>query len=136
MTRALKWRIALGLLLVFAAGAASGVFAGAWHARSTFTMRHGGMMGEHMREHLARHLELTPEQVREVEPILDRAAADLQEIRAETGQRVAATLQRSHREIAPHLTPEQREKLEKMKIRHLRMKRFIGPHHGPPPPHP
>ena len=134
MTRALKWRIAIGFLLVFLAGAATGVFAGAWHARSTLKVRHGGMMGERMREHMARHLDLTPEQIRAVDPILDRAAQELQAIRAETGQRVAATMQRSHQEIAPHLSPEQKAKLETMKMRHLRIMRFRGSRHGRPPP--
>ena len=134
MTRALKWRIAIGLLLVFLAGAATGVFAGAWHARSSFKVRHGGMMGHHMRGHLARHLDLTPEQLREVQPILDRAAAELHTIRAETGERVAETMRRSHQGIAPHLTEEQRAKLEKMKMRHLRIMKFKGRRHGPPPP--
>ena len=136
MNSALKWRFAIGVLLVFVAGLATGVFAGAWHARSTIKVRHGGMMGEHMRWHLARHLDLTPEQLRAVEPILDRAADELQTIREETGQRVAETMRRSHAEIAPHLNAEQREKLEKMKMRHLRMKRFMRSGHGPPPSHP
>jgi Spy/CpxP family protein refolding chaperone len=134
MTRALKWRIAIGLLLVFLAGAATGVFAGAWHARSSFKVRHGGMMGDRMREHIVRHLDLTPEQQRAVDPILDRTAAELQAIRTETGQRVSETLRRSHEEIAPHLTPEQQAKAEKMKMRHMRIIKFSGPHHHPRPP--
>jgi Spy/CpxP family protein refolding chaperone len=84
MTRTLKWRIAIGFLLVFLAGAATGVFAGAWHARNTFRGRHGVMMGDHMREHLVRHLNLTPEQTRELDPIFDRTAKELHTIRQET----------------------------------------------------
>ena len=134
MTRALKWRIAIGLLLVFLAGAASGVFAGSWYARSSFKVRHGGMMGDRMRQHITRHLDLTPEQQRVIDPILDRTAAELQAIRAETGQRVSETMQRSHQEIAPHLTPEQQEKLKTMKMRHMRILKFRGSHHHHPPP--
>jgi len=135
MTRALKWRIAIGVLLVFLAGAATGVFAGSWYARSSFKVRHGGMMGDRMRQHITRHLDLTPEQSRQIDPILDRAAAELQAIRAETGQRVSETMRRSHQEIAPHLTPEQQEKLETMKRRHMRILKSRGPHHHGPPPH-
>lgn len=133
MTRALKWRIAIGLLLVFLAGAASGVFAGSWYARSSFKVRHGGMMGDRMRQHITRHLDLTPEQQRVIDPILDRTAAELHAIRAETGQRVSETMQRSHQEIAPHLTPEQQEKLKTMKMRHMRILKFRGSHHHHPP---
>jgi Spy/CpxP family protein refolding chaperone len=134
MTRALKWRIAIGLLLVFLAGTATGFFAGSWHARSAFKVRHGGMMGDRMRDHITRHLDLTPEQLRVIDPILDRTSAELQAIRAETGQRVSETMKRSQQEMAPHLTPEQQAKAEKMKMRHMRIIKFRGRHHHGPPP--
>lgn len=70
MTRALKLRIALGLLLVFFAGVATGIFAGAFHAHSAFAGRHSGMMGERMRERLQRQLDLTPEQLAKVKSYL------------------------------------------------------------------
>ena len=122
MTRALKWRIGIGFLLVFLAGAATGMFAGAWHARDTFRGRHGGMMGHRMREHLVRHLNLTPEQVRELDPIFDRTEKELQVIRQETAQRVTQTMEAAHRDFAPHLTPEQEAKVSKMKMRHMKIK--------------
>lgn len=134
MTRTLKWRIAIGFLLVFLAGAATGVFAGAWHARNTFRGRHGVMMGDHMREHLVRHLNLTPEQTRELDPIFDRTAKELHTIRQETAQRVSQTMEAAHRDFAPHLTPEQQEKVAKMKMRHMKIKMTRHPHHQSPTP--
>lgn len=135
MMRSWKWRVALGLFVVFLAGAASGFFASAWQARKKFDTRHRvGLKSDRMMRHFQRHLELTPEQRQKVEPILDQSAARLQEIRAETGRRVSETMEQSRREIAPHLTPEQRVKMEEMKER--RHRRKIHRRHGrrgPPP---
>jgi hypothetical protein len=134
MTRALKLRLLIGFVLVFVAGGATGLFAGAWHARQTFAGRHGGMMADRMRDHLRHELNLTPAQMREVEPILREMGARLQEIRRESGRRVTQTMEESRRALAPHLTPEQQQRLEGMKQRHLRqMHRRRG---APPPPPP
>jgi len=124
MTRALKWWLALGFLLVFLAGAATGMFAAAWHARDSVRRHHAGMMGNRMRVHITRHLGLTPEQVQALDPIFDRTAKELQTIRQETGQRVAQTMETAHREFAPHLTPEQQARLSKMKMRHMKIKKM------------
>ena len=83
-----------------------------------------------MRDHLTRQLELTPEQVDKLTPIIADTSKRLQEIRRESGKRVAETMQHSHSAMAPHLTPEQREKLDQMKMRHKRMRFRRG---GPPP---
>ena len=134
MMQTLQWRILLGLLLVFFAGAATGFFGGAWHAHRIFGERHGRMMGERMRERMERQLDLTPEQVQVVDPILRKTAQRLQEIRAETGQRVSQTMEESRRELAVHLTPEQTAKLERMRQHHLRMLHWRGERWPPPPP--
>lgn len=133
MTVSLKWRIAIGLLLVFAAGIATGVFAGAWHAHRVFAERHGPGMRERMRDRLVHDLNLTPEQMKTVGPILDDTARRLQEIRAESGQRVSETLRESHEQLAAHLTPEQRDELREIEQQHRRMWRW---RRGPRPPRP
>ncbi len=120
MMRNLQWRIVLGLTLAFFAGAATGLFGGAWQARRTFDERHGRMMGDRMRERIQHQLDLTPEQMALVDPILDKTAQRLQTIRAETGDRVAEVMEDSQREMASHLTPEQQAKLEELKKRHQR----------------
>jgi hypothetical protein len=133
MTPSLKGRIAVGLVLVFLAGVATGIFAGAWHARHVFVFRHGEMVGDRMREHLKRELGLTPEQLVLVEPILNQTAERLHAIRTETTQRVTEAMEESHRQLLPHLTPEQQAKIEKMKERHLRMLHHHGERPEPPP---
>jgi len=133
MTTTLKLWIATSLVVVFFAGAALGVFAGARHARQLGFVRHGGQMPDRMRRHLQHQLDLTPEQSRQIAPVVDRLADQLELIRNETSARVAKTMDESHREIAPLLTPEQRERLQQMRRRHGRMLRRhdFGPPHGP-----
>lgn len=121
MTRALKWWIALGLVLAFLAGGTSGIFIGARHEHRRFAERHGGRMGQRMREHLKEQLNLTPEQVQAVDPILQDTAKRLQAIRQETAQRVTDTMADANRQLSQHLTPEQSAKLEATQERHLRM---------------
>ena len=138
MTRALKWWFTLALVVVFCAGLGTGLFAGARHQKRAVYKHHRAFMGERMREHLRRELELTPEQAAQVGPILDRTAAELNSIRQETQQRISETMNSSHQEIAPLLNPDQRERLSQIRERHIRKmrRRHRGPRHGPhgPPP--
>lgn len=123
MTKGLQWRVTLVLVLVFFAGLASGLFAGAFHARHVFVGRHGPSMAGRMREHLRHELRLTPEQFGKIAPVIDRSAEQLELIRRETSSRVAATMEASSREIVPLLTSEQRERLDRMREKHQRMRR-------------
>ena len=131
MTRALMWRLAVGVLVVFAAGVATGMFVGARKAHDVLVHKHHHRMGEHMRERLTRRLQLTPEQVEKLGPIIDDTSKRLHEIRRESGKRVAETMQQAHSAMAPHLTPEQRELAEQMKTHH---KRMLRRRRDPPPP--
>ena len=131
MTRRLKWAVAAGVLMVFAAGIATGMFIDARRAHDVLMPKHHHRMGERMREHLTRELQLTPEQIEKVSPIIDDTSRRLQEIRRESGRRVADTMRESRAAMAPHLNADQRERLETLKMRHRRKMRRRG---GPPLP--
>jgi len=119
MNRALKWKLIAGFLLVFLAGGLTGAFVGASHVRHFFfKFHHRGDIGERMRERLRRELDLTPEQVAKISPIIDRAAAQLQQMRRDSGQRVREILNETHRQMTPDLTKEQQQKLQKLEERH------------------
>ena len=138
MRRALIWWSVVGVLVVFAAGMATGMFVGARRAQDALVFKHRKHMGDRMRQHLIRELELTPEQIEKVSPIIDDTSRRLQEIRSESGRRVTETMRESHAAIGPHLTPAQRERLDTMKLRHRRSTHHRGPapHDGeaePPP---
>jgi len=89
-------------------------------------------VGERMREHLRRALDLTPEQAEKIAPIVDATSAKLEAIRIESAQRVRNAMEESERQISPELTPDQQKKLQKLKREHQRSLM----HHGfkPPPP--
>ncbi len=118
MMRALQWRIVLGLVLVFLAGAATGAFVSARYSHQSQKERHKHSMGDRMRARMQKELELTPAQLTAVDPILRKLGQQMQAIRVETGQRVQQTMAESNREMAAHLTPEQTARLERMQKRH------------------
>jgi Spy/CpxP family protein refolding chaperone len=119
MNRALKWKLIVGFVLVFVAGGMTGAFLGASHARHLFFAKpHRGMMSQRMRDHYRAQLNLTPEQVAKISPIIDKTAVQLEQIRHETGERVHELFMEAHREMAAHLSDEQRTKLQAMEARH------------------
>src|SRR5690349_12118589 len=108
MNSALKWKLIAGFVLVFVAGGVTGGFLGASTIRHYFLAGgHHGMAAQRMRQHLKAELNLTPEQMAKITPITDKTAAQLEEIRRDTGSRVREIFARSHEQIAAVLTPEQ-----------------------------
>jgi Spy/CpxP family protein refolding chaperone len=121
MSQALKWKLIAGFILVFVAGGISGAFLGGLYARHLFFGFHRPeLIGGRMKERLRTELNLTPEQVTKISPIIDKTAAQLRDIRRETGRRVHETIAESHRQMAANLTDEQRQKLQQIEERHRR----------------
>jgi Spy/CpxP family protein refolding chaperone len=130
MNSALKWKLAFAFLLVFIAGVTTGGLLGTHHLKRHFLRPpHSGDVAGRMREHFRRALDLTPEQESKILPIIDVSTAKLEAIRIETAERVRAVMEESKREIAPQLSPEQREKLEKLEAHHRKMLLHHGFHH-------
>jgi Spy/CpxP family protein refolding chaperone len=133
---ALKWKLAFAFLLVFVAGGTTGAFFGFHHIRQHLILGppKSGEVGDRMREHLRRSLDLTPEQETKVAPIVEATSAKLEAIRLETAERVRLVMEESKKDVAPLLTPEQQKKLDKLESQHRKMML----HHGfdPPPPPP
>ena len=133
MNNPLKWKLAFAFLLVFVAGVTTGGLLTTLHMQRHFLgPPHSGEVGDRMREHLRRVLDLTPEQAVKIAPIVDATSAKLESIRVETAQRVRDAMEESERQISPQLTPEQQKKLQELKLEH----RKVLMHHGftPPPP--
>ena len=137
MNSGLKWKLIAGFLLVFVAGGLTGGFIAATTTRHfLFAGGHHPAAAQRMREHLKSELNLTPEQMSKISPIVDKMAAQLEQIRRDTSRRVRDTFSDAHRQIAEDLTPEQRAKFEEMRERHRRFLRGHRRHGGPPPPEP
>jgi Spy/CpxP family protein refolding chaperone len=129
MNGALKWKLIAGFLLVFVAGGITGMALGGFYARHLFfEFHHPRLVGDRMKERLRAELSLTPEQVAKISPIVDKTAAQLQEMRRDTGRRVHEIMAEAHKEIAVNLTDEQRQKLQQIEERHRRWRH----RHGPP----
>ena len=119
MNTALMWKLVVGFLLVFLAGAATGSFLAARHVRhlrADFAHSHH-WLAERMRNRIQTELDLTPEQIAKTAPIFDRAASELEKIRSETGTRVQQIIADANRALTPELTDAQRAKLEAMEKR-------------------
>jgi Spy/CpxP family protein refolding chaperone len=132
MNKSLRWKLILAFVLVFLAGAACGFF-GAFHVHGVFARMEPGSMAQHMKQRLRAELKLTPEQMQQISPIVDRAVSQLKTKREQTMRDVHEIFKQTHRDMQPFLTPEQRSKLEQLEKRHrhlLHRHGFMAP--GPP----
>ena len=131
MNEALKWKLAFAFLLVFIAGVTTGCLFGALHLKKRHIIGppHSGDVAGKMREHFRKALDLTPEQEAKIMPVIDATSTRLEAIRLETAERVRAVMAESKREIAPQLSPEQQEKLDKLEAHHRKIMIHHGFHH-------
>jgi Spy/CpxP family protein refolding chaperone len=134
-----KTTIAVYLALIFFAGAvAGGAVARKYAAEAP---RHRPPPGHHspeeMRERifnmLKTRLNLTGEQVRQIEPVFQAGFREVCAIQEKSLAEVEEAVRRNHEEIAKFLTPEQREEMRRMDQEHReKFRRRSGPP-GPPP---
>ena len=137
MNASLKGKLVVGFLLVFVAGAMTGSFVGASHARHLFLGRpHQRILAERMRSQLRSQLNLTSEQMDRASAIFDKTAGQLEAIRTETARRVNEAIAEVHRQLASDLTPEQRAKLKEIDRRQKNMSEREGFRRNPGGPHP
>ena len=135
MNRALQWKLIAGFLLVFVAGGITGAFVGGSYARyHFFELHHPERIGGRMKERLRTELNLTPEQLTKISPIIDKTTAQLRDIRRDTGRRVHGIIADAHHQMATQLSDEQRQKLMQMEERHRRWRhhRLHEPPADPP----
>jgi Spy/CpxP family protein refolding chaperone len=106
------------IALTFTAGVAVGVF-----TDHMMIVRRGGRL-DHMpfaahlmTSRLDHHLDLTGAQKKQIEQILSRRRVEMDAIFATMKPRVDATIDRTNAEIEQVLTPEQRKKFARLKMR-------------------
>ena len=112
---------AIVLVVTFAAGVLVGVFIDRIAFRRGYD-RVPRFATAAMVTRLDRHLDLTPEQRKQIEAILERRHARINEVWSEVRPRVRREIEQTNEEIARVLTAEQRVEFEKMKMR-------LGPRH-------
>jgi Spy/CpxP family protein refolding chaperone len=121
MNRLLQWKLIAGFFLVFVAGGITGAFFGGSYVRHHFfESRHPERIAGRMKDRLRAELNLTPEQLTKISPIIDKTTAQLRDIRRDTGRRVHQIIADAHQQMATQLTDEQRQKLKQIEERHQR----------------
>lgn len=139
MSKARSGRVILYALLIFLAGAVTGVLVAPMVGRTFIRPPQAKDMSHHMLEYLQSGLNLTAEQTAQIKPLIEKTGADMEVIHHETMKRVLARIAQTHAQISVLLTPEQQAKFTKMQAEHRKQMRHDHPFllpPGPPPPPP
>lgn len=109
------WKIALILIGIFVAGALTGGAIVIQIGRKAAAKRAMPEQWAPMQmKRLVDRLDLSPEQMEQLRPIVRRNMSDLNRLRTYTLAETRSTIERMERDIAEKLTPEQRTRFEKM----------------------
>ncbi len=146
------WKLVLLLTGIFLAGGVTGAFLTVRFGRNWINQRMATekWAPDHLRK-LAERLDLKPDQVEKLKPIVHRNMEELGRLRSQSMTETRAVFERMEREIAAQLTPEQRAKFEEYnrekreRMRKLMERRADGerregarpekrPEGAPPPP--
>lgn len=128
------WKLVLLLTGIFIAGGITGAFVALRVAREMVARR---PMPEqwaplHLKR-LAERLDLKPEQMEQLRPIIKRNMGELHRLRAYSMGETRTVLERMEREVAEKLTPEQRAKFDQMnKEFRERVRKFGADRQGGP----
>lgn len=142
------WKLILLLAGIFVAGGLVGSAVTLYVGREMLQRRAGPeQWGPARLQMLARHLELTPAQIEQLRPVIQRNVSDLAKIRQDGFRDTRRVLERMEQEIAAHLTPGQLERYRElneqfrernrqlMERRRMERQRGEPSPDGPPPPH-
>jgi len=103
------------LIAVFLAGLLAGGVAGfSLGKRTAFAPPRPQDMASHICERLKSKLRLTPEQVKQIEPLVNETAAELKAVHSTTAERITEIFQTLNQRQTQFLTPEQKVLLEEM----------------------
>lgn len=117
MTKPARWKVIAYATALFLAGALSGVMV-TYHKPETQPLKvdRQGEIADHIRQRLKTTLALTPEQAQKVDPAIQKTAAELETIHRDCLDRISASLDQMHVQIAPELSADQKEKLKQMTV--------------------
>lgn len=119
--------IALYLAAVFVAGVAAGTAGGYYWGRQTFVRPpRGGDMTASIMRRMTEDLQLRPEQVDQIEPIIAETSARIRSLNRDTWKQVDAAMQESNRRVEAFLDDAQ--KARKQAIDAERKKRWERDH--------
>jgi Spy/CpxP family protein refolding chaperone len=129
-----KRKLGFYLLALFLAGSGSGALI-SWQVcrRTPVAPLPPAEIGARLRTRLQSALDLTPDQVQKISPMIDQAMSRVEAIRRETAGQVFANVSNLDQQVLLVLTPEQKskfEEFERQRLAHLRQK--FGPSSNAP----
>ncbi len=110
-----KWKLGMYVLAIFLAGGGTGAFV-TWRmcqGRAVFPLT-PAEIGARLRARFQARLDLTPDQVQKINPMIDQAMRQVEIIRSETASHVFANVSNLHEQVLLVLTPEQKAKFEQL----------------------
>ena len=110
-----KWKLKLYVIAIFLAGGGSGAFI-TWHLCQGRAVMPSSPaeIGARLRARFQSRLDLAPEQVQKINPLIDQAMRQVEVIRHETANHVFANVSNLHEQVLLVLTPEQKLKFDKL----------------------
>jgi hypothetical protein len=134
MTQFSKWKTIGYAAAIFVAGGISGGALGVYETKShLFAPPREQEIALRFLHRLQLRLDLSPDQVAKIRPIVAAAASNLRAIRMDTARRVNKVFDDSYSQVSAILTPDQRLKLDELqKERRASMQnRWQEGHHHP-----
>jgi len=115
MSQVGKWKLRLYVLVIFLAGGGSGALI-SWQIcrRTPVPPMPTPEIAMRLRARFQSRLDLTPDQMEKVGPMIDDSMRRLEEIRKETANQIFANVSNMHEKVVQVLTPEQRTKFEQL----------------------
>ena len=133
MSHLTKNKIVVYLAAIFLVGGVTGAVLGWTGAKERWWHPPDGKtICDHVRHRLQSELNLRPDQVREINPILEKRAKEMDAIHSRTIKEIEELIRSTNVEIAKVLGPEQQQKLDQMEREREEFFRKRS-HHGPPP---
>ena len=111
MNKLSRLQVTFYMAAIFLAGGVSG---GAISSRFGHRTYSGPPSTRHLQARLEHHLNLTPEQVQQIQPILKRMVQDYKSVQVAGYHQMSEILSRHYEEISKFLTPAQQEKLKRI----------------------
>lgn len=114
------WKVILAFVVVFMAGAGTGSLIALRYAQAFMPQpRQPGVVvqqfGVMQMQRLAERLDLTDEQREKIKPIVQKSAADLRRLSADSQRETRDILTSMHNQVAALLTPDQVKKFDQMR---------------------
>ena len=145
-----RWKIISSFVVVFAAGAVVGSLYSSrthenrsqeWRERAKDDLPERTDFASRVMHHYTERLQLTPEQVAEIKPIVESAGKQLKEIRMGWSRNTATVAKEMNQAVIEKLTPEQKTEFEEHILREMtdrmnRMRLKGRPGMGERPPRP